>query len=156
VNNDGKPGGRKRWSAVHSERSTEAMADTNTLSHKDRAEPTAPEITRGGTFFTPRVDIYETDNELTLFADVPGVRSEDVDLRYENGELIVHGRVQPRHQGVNLLLQEYEQGDFYRAFAIHESIDATKIAAECKNGVLTVHLPKAEKVRPRQIKVRAE
>jgi HSP20 family molecular chaperone IbpA len=132
------------------------MADTNSLTHKDRAEQSTPEMTRGGTFFTPRVDIYESDNELTLYADVPGVRSNDLDLRYENGELIVHGKVQPRHPAENFLLQEYEEGDFYRAFAIHESIDATKIAAECKNGVLTVHLLKAEKVRPRQIKVRPE
>jgi len=63
------------------------------------------------------------------------------------------GRVRPRAQGKDLLLQEYEEGDFYRAFTIHESIDAGRISAECKNGVLTVHLPKVEAVQPRQIKV---
>jgi HSP20 family protein len=81
------------------------------------------------------------------------VRPEDVDLRYEKGELLLHGRVQPReHQG-NPLVYEYDEGDFYRAFSIHESIDSSRIVAECKNGVLTVHLPKVEAVQPRQIAV---
>jgi HSP20 family molecular chaperone IbpA len=132
------------------------MAETHSLTPKDRTEASGPEQTRGGVFFTPRVDIFETENELTLFADVPGVRSDDVDLRYERGELVLHARVQPRHRNVSFDLQEYEQGDFFRAFTVHESIDAGQIQAACKNGILTVHLPKAEAVRPRQIKVQGQ
>jgi HSP20 family protein len=71
------------------------------------------------------VDIVETDTELTLYAEVPGVRPENVDLRYEKGELLLHGRVEPRREKQTMLLQEYEDGDFYRAFTIHESIDAS-------------------------------
>jgi HSP20 family protein len=128
------------------------MADVTTVPQKDRAEQARPEATRG-VHFVPHVDIYETDHELLLFADVPGVRPEDVDLHYENGELVLHARVQPRQQQGNALLREYDEGDFYRAFSIHESIDATKIEANCKNGVLTVRLPKVEAIKPRQIKV---
>jgi HSP20 family protein len=102
------------------------------------------------------VDIYETAKELTLVADIPGVRPEDVDLRYENGELLLHGRIQPHAQTGTRLLNEYEVGDFYRAFSIHESIDSGKINAECKNGVLTVHLPKVEAAQPKQISVKAK
>jgi HSP20 family protein len=102
------------------------------------------------------VDIYESDKELTLYAELPGVRPEDVELRYEKGELALHGRVKPRPLGRNRLMQEYEVGDFYRAFNISESIDASRIEAECKNGLLTVHLPKVEAVRPRQISVKGE
>jgi HSP20 family protein len=127
------------------------MADTQT----PRTEQATTERTHGGVSFTPRVDIYETDKELVLVADLPGVRPEDVDLRYEQGELILHGKVRPRHEGRTSLLGEYQVGDFYRAFAIHESIDSTKIAAELKHGVLTVHLPKQEAARPRQINVKA-
>jgi HSP20 family protein len=130
------------------------MSNITNTTAKDRAEG-HPEATRGGVFFTPRVDIVETDAELTLFAEVPGVRPEDVDLRYEKGELVLHGRVSPRENRPGALLQEYEEGDFYRAFNIHESIDASRISAECKNGVLTVHLPKVEAARPRQIKVKS-
>ena len=75
---------------------------------------------------------------------------------FDPAELTLHGRVRPRSVGKNCLLQEYEVGDFYRAFTIHESIDAQKIGAECKNGLLTVHLPKVEAVRPRQIAVKAQ
>ena len=132
------------------------MSDRPTPAMKDRAEVTRPEATRSGVYFTPRVDIYETDEELTLYAEVPGARPEDVDLHYEKGELVLHVRVKPRLTDRPLLLQEYEDGDFYRAFTIHESIDANRISAECKNGVLTIHLPKAEVARPRQISVRGE
>lgn len=129
------------------------MANVTNHPVKDRADART-EATRGGAFFTPRVDIVETDSELMLYAEVPGVRPEDVDLRYEKGELVLHGRVQPRHEGHEMALQEYEEGDFYRAFNISESIDASRISAECKNGLLMVHLPKAESVRPRKISVR--
>jgi len=132
------------------------MANITNTPAKDRAEAARPEATRGGVYFTPRVDIVETDAELTLYAEVPGVRPEDVDLRYEKGELLLHGRVKPRQDQRSMLLQEYEEGGFYRAFTIHESIDSGRIEAECKNGVLTVHLPKTEAVRPRQITVRGE
>ena len=86
------------------------MAEISTIAQKDRAEATSPEDTRGGVFFTPRVDIHEGDKELTLFADVPGVRPEDVDLRYEQGQLLLHARVRPRQHGKNFLLNEYEIG----------------------------------------------
>jgi HSP20 family protein len=137
------------------------MAETTspgTVPQKERANETRPERMRGGVYFTPRVDIVESDNELTLYADLPGVRPEDLDLRYEQGELILHAKVRQRYQENErgFLLNEYEVGDFYRAFAIHESIDAGKISAEFKNGVLIVHLPKMAEAQPRQIAVQAK
>jgi HSP20 family molecular chaperone IbpA len=130
------------------------MSDTTTMTPKGRTEQTTPEWTRGGVHFSPRVDIFETDRELILYADLPGVPCGDVDLRYEQGELLLHGRVKPRPTSETFLLHEYEVGDFYRVFCIHESIDGSRIEAEFKNGVLTVHLPKVEAARPRQINVR--
>lgn len=132
------------------------MPENKAVLQKEPTEQTRSETTRSGVTFTPRVDIFETDQELTVYADVPGVRSEGVDLRYENGELVLHGRVHPRHPERGFLLNEYEEGDFYRAFTIHESIDSSRISAECKNGVLTVHLPMVERARPRQITVRSQ
>src|SRR5262249_3726662 len=128
------------------------MAESKLMTPKDRPEQQGgSESTRGGVFFTPRVDIFETEKELTLYADLPGVRPEDVDLRYENGELMLHGRVKPRTRPDNCLLCEYDEGDFYRVFQVHESIDSSRIEAECKNGVLVVHLPKVEAARPKQV-----
>jgi len=129
---------------------------TKTLETGNGVESKAGETTRGTSYFTPRVDIFETDNELTLHADLPGVRAEDVDLRFERGELILQGRITRREAAGQALVTEYAEGDFYRVFQIHESIDSTRIAAECKHGVLTVHLPKAEAVRKRQVLVRGE
>jgi HSP20 family protein len=131
------------------------MTESAHVLEKEKTEQAAPESTRGGLYFTPRVDIIEGDQELTLLADVPACGSEDIDLRFEKGELIVHGRVPGGRNYGKLLSREYEVGDYYRAFTIHESIDASRIVAECKNGVLTVHLPKVESARPRQIRVEA-
>jgi HSP20 family protein len=125
------------------------------IKNEQRTEVDNPEVTLG-LCFTPRVDIMETEKESLLLADLPGVEPEDVDVRFDNGELIIEGCCALRHQGANYLLSEYGVGDFYRAFTISEQIDWQKIAAELKNGVLTVHLPKAETVKPRKITVKGE
>jgi HSP20 family molecular chaperone IbpA len=110
---------------------------------------------RQAVWYTPRVDILESDEGLTIFADLPGVRPDDVHLRFENGELSIHGRCQQRHKGVQFVSQEYGVGDFSRAFTVGETIDSSRISAEMKNGVLAIQLPKSEAVKPRRIQVKA-
>ena len=114
-----------------------------------------PERTRSGVVFSPRIDIAETEHELILLADLPGVTSENLDIRYEDGQLTLQGTVPPRNVASQPLVAEYGVGDFHRTFKIGESIDASRIAAELKNGVLTLHLSKVEKVLPRRIDVKA-
>ena len=130
------------------------MAEANALARKEASEGAAPEITRGGIHYTPRVDIYETADEVVLLGDMPGVKPHDLDVRFERGELSLHGRVQRRQAPAEYLEEEYGVGDFYRSFAIATEIDADKISAECRDGVLTVHLPKQEKVKPKRIVVK--
>jgi HSP20 family protein len=134
------------------------MTTTNALAKREekRTDLATPERTYSGTTYTPRCDIYETDEELVLCADLPGVEPEDVNVRFENGQLEMYGRCTPRQAGVNYWAWEYGIGDFYRAFSIGEAINSDKIAAELKNGVLTVHLPKHEAARPKRIKVKAK
>jgi len=131
---------------------------SNDMNVKDAGAPTEaphPETIQSVTF-APRVDILETEQELLLLADMPGIRPNAMDIRYENGELVLHGRsVAPQPRGDHVHA-EYAVGDFYRAFTIGEGIDPDKIAAEMKNGVLTVHLPKSEKVKPKRIAVHGE
>src|SRR5262249_33047031 len=115
-----------------------------------------PEPTWGGTQYTPRVDVYEDANELVFACDMPGVRPEVLDVRYENGELTLHGRVGPRQESVNLVLWEYGVGDFYRTFTVNTDVDPNRIAAEYKLGVVTIHLPKKEEVKPRRIQIKAQ
>ncbi len=97
----------------------------------------------------------ETDAELQLLADMPGVRPDQIDLRFERGELILRGKVDLTPEREQPVLEEYERGDFYRVFQIHETIGARKIEAEYNNGVVTVHLPKQEAVKPKQVRIRA-
>lgn len=114
------------------------------------------ERTRDTATFTPRFDIWENDDELVLFGDLPGVAVENLDIRFENSELTVHGRVTPPEGNREYVYGEYGVGDFFRSFAIGEAIDVEKISAELKNGVLTLHLPKTEAVKPRRIQVSGE
>ncbi len=112
---------------------------------------------RGGnvTTYAPRFDIVETDQELVLFGDLPGVTKDDLDVRFESGELTIEGKVPWRHAQREFVYGEYGVGDFYRSFTINETIDAEKISAELHDGVLALHLPKVEAAKPRKIAVKA-
>jgi len=96
----------------------------------------------------PRVDILETDHELLVHADMPGVKTGDVDIRFENGELSVHGRRSAKAAWDN------EATNYFRTFRVTERIAADKIEAVLKNGVLTLKLPKVEAVKPKRIAVK--
>ena len=122
---------------------------------QEQNELATVERTRGGNTYTPRIDIWETDEQLVLCADMPGVTPDNLDIQFENRELRILGKVSPRHEKRNFVYSEYGIGDFYRTFAIGEAIDAEKISAELKDGVLTLHLPKTEAVKPRRISVKS-
>ena len=128
---------------------------TTTMTHSEKQSGTggSPEQTYQSTF-VPRFDIWEGDDELLLFGDLPGVDVDDLDIRFENRELTIHGNVSPRYEG-EMLYGEYGIGDFHRTFTIGDAIDAEKISAEMHSGVLKLHLPKSEKVKPRRIEVKA-
>jgi HSP20 family protein len=129
------------------------MATVNVKQEQDQGRA---ERIRGGQTYRPHVDILENNNELTLVADLPGVKSDAIDIHFEDGVLTIQGTVEPRYpENANFLLCEYGIGDFYRTFRVGEQIDASNIHAEYRDGVLTVHLPKAEKAKPRKIKVQA-
>jgi HSP20 family molecular chaperone IbpA len=113
------------------------------------------ELTRDKPLYVPRFDIWETDDELVLCGDLPGVQPDGVDIRFENRELVIHGKVEPRNEQAQYVYQEYGMGDYRRSFTIGEAIDSTKIAANMRDGVLTVHLPKSDQMKPRRIKVAA-
>jgi HSP20 family molecular chaperone IbpA len=122
---------------------------------KSEGNVAVAERTRNATTYTPRFDIVETDGELVLYGDLPGVTKDNLDIRFEDGELTIEGKVEPRHTEHEFIYGEYGIGDFYRSFTISEDIDADKISAELHNGVLTLHLPKMESARPRKIAVKA-
>ena len=128
---------------------------TDTLDKPATADVTRPEHTRSGRLYQSNVDILETAEELTVLAEMPGVDGSDLDINIENGTLMIHGKVAARQgEGVDHLLREYGIGDFHRTFQVSEAIDPSRITAECADGVLTLHLPKVEAVKPRKINVK--
>lgn len=112
------------------------------------------ESTRGETYVTPVVDIYETDDALMLVADVPGTRPGGVDLRLENRvlEITAHQVTPP---GKEPAYAEFRPASYYRAFSVSDVIESEDIEASLRDGVLTVRLPKSPKAKPRTIAVKA-
>jgi HSP20 family protein len=107
------------------------------------------------TAWAPAVDIYETQNELVVKADLPDVKENDIDLRVENNMLTIRGE-RKFERSVNedaYLRVERAYGTFSRSFSLPSTINTEAIAAEYHNGVLTVHLPKREESKPKQIKI---
>ena len=105
--------------------------------------------------WAPAVDIFETENELVLKADLPDVDQKDIDVRVENQTLSIAGqrKFEKQTNGKGYHRMERAYGSFMRSFAVPNTFDTENIAAEYKNGVLTVTLPKKEAAKPRQIKV---
>lgn len=110
---------------------------------------------RGARPWSPSVDIYETENELILKADLPDVKLEDIEVRVENQTLTLEGERKfegdETARGYHRIERSY--GAFVRSFTVPATVDAEKVAAEFKNGVLTVKLPKKEAAKPRQVKI---
>ncbi len=115
------------------------------------------EPTRSGPVFIPAIDIFETDNEINLAADMPGVTSEKVNVDLRDNTLTIAGEIEPLEMAEEEdLLIEYETGQYFRQFTIPELIDQDKIDAQLTEGVLKLTLPKAEKAKPRKIEIRSE
>lgn len=132
------------------------MATDNSIQHKTASPVSRNEPTRSGRLYRPNVDIVETPDELIVRADMPGTRGEDIDVHLENGVLTLYAKVADRYQDARpFLAYEYGVGDFYRTFEVTEAIDGNRISAAYKDGVLTLHLPKTEAVKPRKIAVRS-
>jgi HSP20 family protein len=133
------------------------MAEESNTSKAAAEELVRGEHTRSGSLYRPSVDILERADELVVLADVPGASGEDIDVDFEDGSLTIHAKVNPRQEAeTEYLVREYGVGDYYRTFHVSEAIDATKITAECADGVLTLHLPKAESTKPRKIDVKTQ
>ncbi|MGQ9575197.1 MAG: Hsp20/alpha crystallin family protein [Thermoguttaceae bacterium] len=130
------------------------MAEETKIAKAPADEVRRAEQTRSGVCYRPLVDILETDEELTVLADVPGASPEGIDVDFENGTLTIHARVAPRDEGADFLVREYGVGDYYRTFEVNETIDPDKISAQYADGVLSVRLPKAEAAKPRKITVK--
>ena len=136
------------------------MTDTESkaLQAKDKTEAVTPaEQTRPGLVFTPAVDIFETEKEITLLADMPGVKGGDLVIDLHENVLTLDGNVKPP-EGPNEadVFREFHTGKYYRQFTLSEIIDQGEIKAELQDGVLRLKLPKVKAATPRRITVQAQ
>ena len=124
-----------------------------TVSHKVEA-PAEQERTKPGPVFIPAVDIFESEQALTLIADMPGVEPGEVDVDLKEGVLTLTSEARdPAGESERRCSTEYHYGRYYRQFTLSELIDQAKIQAKMKDGVLELILPKVEKAQPRKISV---
>lgn len=130
-------------------------SDAREIQVKPKQEVTSPaEQTRPGVVFTPSVDIFETERELTLLADLPGVTAENLNIDLRENTLTLTGEVAPLERADEEdILIEYETGKYYRQFSLSNVIDQSKIDAKLNDGVLRLTLPKVEAAKPRKIEV---
>jgi HSP20 family protein len=131
---------------------------TQELTPKEKQELQDKEQTRPGRTFVPDVDIREDEQGLWLWADMPGVSPDDVDVEVHDNVLRIEGRVSPQdYEGLTPIYTEYNVGNYLRRFTLANAqhFDRDQISARLVNGVLEVKLPKVEKAKPRRIPVSA-
>lgn len=117
----------------------------------------APRADTPRLLFNPPIDIYETPEGLVLYADLPGVTAEGLELQVQDNRLTLYGRVDRRENEEAIVLHmEYQVGDFLRSFILSDEVDHDRIHARLTNGVLRVELPKAPRAKPRRIEVSKE
>lgn len=103
-------------------------------------------------YLAPAVDIYETQDGLTVICDLPGISNEDIDVRVNENILTIKGKTVYKPRG-DSIFSEFELFNYYRQFQIADDLDKEKINANMKHGVLTIQFPKVEKAKPKKIPV---
>lgn len=114
----------------------------------------AEERTEAGKFFSPYTDIYESEQEVLVTMEVPGVDKAAIDIELEKGVLTVTANIDSRkYEDLEPIYTEYNVGNFVRSFTLSTKIDSNRIEASVVDGVLTVRLPKVAEVQPKRIEI---
>jgi HSP20 family protein len=125
------------------------------VAEKHEVDTTVHQELRSGNWFLPAADIYETPETILLVMDMPGVCSDCSHVNIVDDELVVTGHVTHGEDEDNYVLyREYDVGHYHRHFGLPETVDRNGIEAVISNGVLTVSMPKVERVRPRRIPIK--
>jgi HSP20 family protein len=128
------------------------MAEHTVAAPEVQKSPTTERTRHHERYVAPPVDIYETPDGLVVLADVPGVAPEALDVRVDHNVLTIRGHARHGVPG-EVTYREYDLVNFFRQFELNDKVDQSHITADLKSGVLTVHVPKAQKAKPRQIEV---
>ena len=115
------------------------------------------ERTRSRQCFVPKADIYETEKEIIVLADIPGANEKTVDITLEKNVLSITAYVEPiRRNNFDIAYAEYEEGDYQRSFRLSDEIDRDKIEATVSEGVLRLRLPKSQGAKTKKIAVKTK
>ena len=124
------------------------------LAPSEKKEVTGHEPTFAGRTFVPEVDIFEDNDALWLWADMPGVKSDGVTVELHEDVLSLQGKVATKdYSGLSPVYTEYNVGHYARSFTLSNKIDQEQISAQLEDGVLMLTLPKAKEAQPRRISV---
>lgn len=127
------------------------MSEKNLVSNESPATLSRETTRTGERYVSPAVDIYETDEGLTLVADVPGLNDKSLQISIDQGILTIEGEASAGSG--DFRYREFVMAGYWRQFQLPETLDAEKARAEVKRGVLTLHLPKAEAAKPKRIEI---
>jgi HSP20 family protein len=132
-------------------------SEAKELKVREKQEVAAPaEQTKPGVVFTPNIDIFETDQDITMLADLPGVAPGNLNIDIKDNTLTLSADIEPfENPDEEDVYIEYEVGKYYRQFSLSEVIDQDKIDAHLSDGVLKLILPKVKKATPRKIEIRS-
>jgi HSP20 family protein len=125
------------------------------VQRQEEAPAEEMERTRSRRSFVPRADIYETDKEIFVLADVPGANENTIDITLEKNVLTINAYIEPTiPSGFDVAYAEYEEGDYQRSFRLSDEIDRDKIEATVTEGVLRLRLPKSQEAKTKKISVK--
>jgi len=133
--------------------STAQQEDLQQKEQQQLSTESRPQSAQSRRFATPLVDIESTEDGYVLYAEMPGVSKDGIEVTVENGDLLIFGHRRPLEVSGEPLYRESRLYDFRRVYELDPSIDTSRISARIENGLLIVNLPKAEKVKPRRIEV---
>jgi HSP20 family protein len=125
----------------------------NTVANRSERKERNVEQVEQQVWFSPEVNIFETAEGYLLEGEMPGVTRGGLEITLEGNTLTIVGHRNEADLGANMLYRESKAGSFRRAFELDPTIDTSKISAKMEQGILKLHLPKAEKVKPRKIQV---
>ncbi len=122
---------------------------TELMSRTDKSPKQADQLPS----LIPEVDIFENDDEILLYVDMPGVTKDSLSIKIDNGKLMLSGIRRLPTSGA-ITWKEFTNAEFRRSFSVPQTIDFEKVNAQMKNGVLSLHLPKSESAKPKQIEIK--
>lgn len=131
------------------------MADMEKRDKQAVSTTAAEQLSESGPSYSPDVDVYVSDDELMIIADLPGVEKGDVSIAIDEDDTLILKAKSSVQEAADPIMRQYEVGNYYRAFRLSEGYDKDNVSATLENGVLELHVPKREETKPRRIEIQA-